>query len=371
MKKSSFVLNTLVAASIITGSAGIGHAGDLKINAFADILYIGMNDQPSLDPTNGKNLVEGQFVAKGEINLEKENGGVTFRMDLDFPSSETGPADNDGAANNGGSLGNTLASTNMSVNGLPGGPNTFAEHIEQAKFVWDIPGLPIDPDLTGGVFNSPIGYESQDAPDRSFVSYGQLFGLVPSNLAGVMLEAEHGPFSGSVLFTDDWAGTAAGPVGTTGFVLPASEENSFGLTFGYSDANNSLPDLSVGYITTSAALDATLDIIISGSVMPSSDLDLSYAVEYLTDDVVDTAFAVTLGATHGKHALHVRYDSVDPAAGAATPTSLTLSASCALADTLTARVEYVTFDADGGADAFGTANADSDMLLIQFVATLM
>ncbi len=353
MKKGSFVLNMLLAALIVVGSAGLGRAGDLKVNAFVDVLYIAADDHPALDG-GAKNVVEGQFVAKGELDVEKETDGVTFRIDLDFPSSETGTA-----TGGGGSLGSTLASTNMSVTGLPGGPNTFAEHIEQAKFVWAIPGLPLDLNLTGGVFNSPIGYESQDAPDRSFVAYGQLFALVPSNLAGIELAGSMGALSGSVLFTDDWAGAAAGPVGT--LVLPASEENSFGLTLGYSDANTPIPDLSVGYITTSGPADATLDIIVSGAITPM----LSYAVEYLTDDVVDAAFAVTLGATHGKHALGLRYDSVDTG-GAATPTSLTVSAACDLAEVLTARLEYVTYDSD----VSGAGSTDADMILLQFVATL-
>lgn len=415
MKKSNAVLGLFAAGMLVASGAGASHAGDLKVTGFADIQYFITNDQPDLDGgITNKNLVENQFVVKGELDFEKEMENVTFRMDLDFPSNETGAADTDctltaagtpvdangdgvcDPSNTGGSLGSTLAATNMGVNGLPAGGNTFAEHIEQAKFVWAITGEEMgNIFLEGGIFNSPIGYESQDAPDRSFISYGQLFGMVPSNLGGIQLGGSHGPISASVIYVDEWRGTVGPATGVESFKLPTSEENSLGGTLGF----NPMPEvgLSIGYLTSDQAFPAAtpptpadediLDIILSGTAMPSPDLELSYGIEYLTDENND-AYAITVSARHGHHALSLRYDAMDCDATSAScaglnaggtrvanePTSFTISASCDVAEALTARLEWSTYDADAATTGTGAATAkslDADMLSLQFVANLM
>lgn len=376
MKKSMFVLGLFAAGLMVASGPGLSRAGDLEVTGFADIQYFIDNEHPALDPAGGRNVVERQFVVKGEIDFEKETDNLTFRMDLDFPSSETGTDANP-------SVGQTFANTNMSVSGLPGGPNTLAEHLEQLKFVWAITGEESGNIwLEGGLFNSPIGYESQDAPDRDFISYGQLFGLVPSNLGGIQLGASHGPISVSVLYTDEWRSVSGqgGAVTVGNNVLPASEENSFGGTIAF----NPMPavGLSIGYLTSEQNSggfedEDVVDIILSGSIMPSSELELSYAAEFLQDKNND-AYMITTSVKHGKHALSLRYDSVScdgvsvfcgggtPATPARTPASLTVSASCDVAKALTARLEWSTYEASGF-----EFPADNDMLSVQFVANLM
>lgn len=244
MKKKNTVLGLLTAGALLVSGAALSHAGDLKITGFADIQYYISNDQPTIDKATGKNIVENQFVVKGEIDFEKEVENVTFRMDLDFPSGETGPK----------TIGRTLADTNMSVTGMPAGSASFADNIEQLKFVLALTGKEAgNLSLTGGIFNSPIGYELQDAPDRNFISFGQLRSMVPFNLGGVRLAASHGPVSASVLYTDEWRSVAAakdsgnpGAVTVGNWTLPTSEENSFGGTLAF----NPMPEvgLSIGYL---------------------------------------------------------------------------------------------------------------------------
>ncbi|MFQ5589374.1 MAG: hypothetical protein ACE5F7_11120, partial [Nitrospiria bacterium] len=85
MKKSMFVLGLFAAGLMVASGPGLSRAGDLEVTGFADIQYFIDNEHPALDPAGGRNVVERQFVVKGEIDFEKETDNLTFRMDLDFP----------------------------------------------------------------------------------------------------------------------------------------------------------------------------------------------------------------------------------------------------------------------------------------------
>ena len=338
MKKSNAVLSLFAAGAMIVGGAGLSYADDLKVSGFGAIdFYVSSeaNDNQCSD-TNGNpnrtNCKEMQFnVPYAEVDFEKTVGSVTVRLDLDF-------------------------------NGT--GNNIAADDVEQMRFDWMLPvGQELGLTLTGGIFNSPVGFESQDAPDKLQVSNGQLFNMVPSNLAGIQLAAGTDMVSGSLLFTNDWrdpvpfatnAPTATPPVNSVG------EENTLGATL----AITPMPEvgLSIGYLGSGIKPNEdTLDIILSGTIMPSEDLSLLYALEYVTNEKQD-GMGITLNAMHGKHGATVRYDTVETDGVTAEPTSLTVALLCSLEENLKVKLEW----RDDDPDVAGISSTDATTL--QFVA---
>ncbi len=333
MKKSMSVLSYVVAGAMVFGSAGLSHADDLKVSGFAQT-QVALSDEASdkgcanpAGTAGTTNCSELQFGASAEVDFERTQGPVTVRVDLDFNGT-----------------GNNIATA-----ATPGGLQ-----IEQAKFDWAIPaGTDLGLTLSAGIFNSPIGFESQDAPDKLQVTNGQLFGMLPSNLAGVQLSAGTNMVNGSLIFANDWNSpdpTAAGGHG---------EENSFGATL----AITPMPEvgLAVGWLDSGELpTEATLDVVLSGTIMPSQDLSLLYALEYIADEV-NTGMGATLHATHGKHGLTVRYDKVETDNVAAEPTTLTVAVSCGMtSDNLKAVLEWKQTDPD-------TVASSTDAILLQFV----
>ena len=335
MKKSSFVLNVLMAALIVVGSAGLGHAGDLVTSGFVDITLPLTNEvadgtcgSPATPGGTTTNCTELQFGATMEVDFEKKQGPVTVRVDLDFPVTA------------GVGTGNNLLGAIIT---------------EQMRFDLAIPGGEgLNLNLTTGVFNSPIGFEAQDAPDLLQTTNGQLFALVPSNLAGLRLSGGNDMVSGSLIFVNDWNNTL--PQVTAGF----GEENSVGITL----AVNPMPivGLSFGYLSSAGLpTEDLINVIVSGTVMPSADLDLLYAVEFVSDEIND-GLGITLNATHGKHGATIRYDMVETTGSAAEPTTLTVALLCQAADNLGVVVEWKSSDPD-------TAASATDALGLEFVAT--
>ncbi|MFQ5677477.1 MAG: outer membrane beta-barrel protein [bacterium] len=322
---------------MVISSAGLGLADDLMISGFAETnvdITDEAKDKKCTSPTSPAlttNCDELQFIATAEVDFERKQGDVTVRVDLDFPAL--------------------------------GQKNNIMVEIEQAKFDWAIPaGSEIGLNLTAGVFNSPIGFEAQDSPDKLQVSNGQLFGLAPSNLAGVQLAAGNNMVNGSILFANDWNNPTPKTAGTVG------EENSFGATLAISPMPEAV--LSVGYLDSglssipvtagTAATEALLDIILSGTLMPTPDVSLLYALEYLSDEVRDGS-GITLHAMHGKHGLTIRYDMVETDGVAAEPTTLTVALSCkGISDNLKTNLEWKSTDPD-------TTVSSTDEIVLQFV----
>jgi len=337
MKKNLTALGLFVAGFMMVIGPAVGFAGDLKVSGFGDI-QLPLSDE-ARDNNNGTvdangnpvsctdgdgqnaNCTELQFSVDAEVDFERTQGAVTVRLDLDIPNKAG---------------------------------RTFTDHIEQIRFDWAPDGAPLGMTLTGGVFNTPIGNEGQDATDLNTITNGRLFSLLPVNHAGLQLAGSAGDISGNLLFVNDWNGGA-----TT-----LKEENSVGATLSY----KAMPvvGVTVGYITSAG--DATntspgdgdvLDIIIGGDVMPSSALDLNYALEYVSGDNID-AIGVTLHAQHGKHGATIRFESEDQ--GAVTPTALTVAVNCALEENLGVKLEYRSDDPDTAADS-------TDKISLQFLAT--
>ncbi len=340
MRKSSYVLGLLMVGLLVVGGAGKSFADDVKISGFGEVqltLSDDVRDDKGTD-SDGKsaNDTELKFGVNAEVDIEKTVGSVTVRLDVDLPNRKGITADGD--------------------------------HIEQMRFDWAPEGAPAGLTLTGGFFNSPIGLESQDAPDLVTVTNGQIFSLVPSNLAGLQLSGNQGPISGSLLFVNDTNGGA--------------EDNGFGVTLGF--APMPIANISVGYLSSEADEDTTaagapaiagngdiIDVIVSGE-MPTGEINLSYALEYMTDDFND-AFGITLHAQHGHHGATVRYDSVDIDTNRVgvtkdtTPTTVTVAVSQEIESNLKAQLEWKLTDLDGGVAA-GVDDSTSAVLL-QFIAT--
>ncbi|MFQ5598217.1 MAG: hypothetical protein ACE5GK_09225, partial [Nitrospiria bacterium] len=106
---------------------------------------------------------------------------------------------------------------------------------------------------------------------------------------------------------------------------------------------------------------ALIDIILSGTVMPTQEVSLLYALEYLADEVND-GLGITLHAMHGKHGLTVRYDMVETDGTAAEPTTLTVALLCkGVSDNLKTKLEWKSTDPDT------PGSSTNDELGLQFV----
>lgn len=363
MKRQKLVLSLFSTVLLMVNGIGLSYAGELKINGFADTIWTLSDEAKDNAGTkdsdgNAANSTERKVDVTGEVDIEYNEGPVTFRMDLDIPSS--------------GNEANGL------VPGVPPRVPKGDIGIEQAKFVWAIPkGEPYGLSLTGGAFNAPIGFELQDAPDLYQTSNGQLFGLVPANLAGVMVSGGTDMVALDVYFVNEWKGT----LGTTG------EENSVGGLLTIAPIEQA--SLAVGYLTSNVDKASTatglapgegdgdiLDIVASGTISPMPMLDVLLAFEYLTDEFND-GWAIVTNVMHNTahpHGLTIRYDSVDCDAGSnycriatggtsRTPTSLTVAAILEVAENLSTLIEWRTNDAD-----VSTASS-TDLLTWEFIAT--
>lgn len=346
---------------VAAGSVPASEAGEFKVSGFADII-ITLSDESSDDAGfdadgNSANSTEEKTSVTAEVDFEYVEGPVTFRLDLDVPS-----------------LGNEAAGV---------GPLAGDIGIEQAKFIWAIPGAEmLNFRLTGGAFNAPIGFEAQDAPDLLQVTNGQLWALVPSNIAGVMVSGGVGPVNLDLYAGNEWRNND-------------SEENSFGalLTIAPIEAVS----LSVGYL---AAPDTTpagppvppattaptaktdgsiLDVVLSGTISPKEDFDLLLVGEFLQDEF-NTGWAIVANAMHNTpsfpHGLTIRYDSVDAEIESVYGngffalteetnfSSLTVAVTVGLAENLSTLVEWKRFETDAS-----VTPDSSDLASLEFIAT--
>jgi len=317
----------LAAVFMLVYGAGTSYAGELKVNGFADVIFTISDEASDLAGTDSEgkpaNSTEKKLGTDGEIDFEYTEGPTTFRMDLDVNAD----------------------------------PATDSAQIEQANFAYMIPGADkVGLKLTGGIFNAPIGFELQDAPDMYQTSHGQLFDLVPSNLSGLMLSGGGGPVMLDVYFVNEWRADDA-------------EENSVGALLTLSPIESA--SLAVGFLTSpdnaGVAFPAegdgnVLDVVLSGTLTPMAKHELLLAGEYLKDEN-NSAFAIVVSLMHNTasfvHGLTVRYDSVDcdlvsayepfgagTSCGKATPTSLTVAANVALSENLFALLEWKSVDPD-------------------------
>lgn len=345
----TFLMATLITAGgfkFVQASEPHGdkpRGGNLKVNGYVDISLIIMEEEADdhcFDSSGDlANCEERKFRTEGEVDFESTHGPLTFRLDLDMPGAT----------------------------------------IEQAKFVWALPvAKEMGLSLTAGSFNAPIGFELQDHPDRLQVTTGQLFDLVPANLAGVMVSGGMDMVSLDLYFVNEWRGIHVGGESV-------GEENSFGALLTVIPIED--VSLAVGYITspevkpgavalgTSGTSDQdVLDVVLTGKMRAMPEIEVFGAVEFLTDEN-NTAYGLVVRAEHHSanypHGLTVRYNSVDCDLGSSygkckglkvTPTSLTVAAFVELAENLEALLEWRSDDPDSAEDS-------TDLIELEFVVT--
>ncbi|MEW5754680.1 MAG: hypothetical protein AB1810_00100 [Pseudomonadota bacterium] len=339
MKKNLIAL--AVAAAMAPGFAA---AEGVSVSGFADITH-----------TTSSDADLSVFLANGEIDLRNTMGAVSVGLDVDVAI----------AGNGGASLG-------WIVDGA--GPADGAV-IEQAFFAWKATDAVT---VIGGVFNNPIGWDAEDAPDMDMVSHTLSYealdnqtALYGNNLAGVA------------------AAFAAGPATITAAVV-----NDIGLKD--SDANLSLEDhsfavvanfaamegldIEVGYVTqaddTGVTIDdngtpgdPTDDFVSNLGVGNVADVNATFKQGPLT---VKADFMMPSEAVDNIIGLYGRYDINDQvgvaaryevqsydASGVDDDTVTTLYANYKLADNLNVAAEWYSFD--DGSDT-------TDAITLKFLA---
>ncbi len=295
--KKSFVYG-LATAMLLAGTSV--YAGDLKTWGYGNIWTTLSNNATSSTATDsGVGELETRTAA--EVDFEKTVGKTTVRLDVDLNNNPT-----------------TLPVTTVII--------------EQVKLVRS---LNDSMSFTGGIFNTPIGLELQDAPDKTTFSSGQLSKLRPANFTGVMFSWWNGPAALDLYAGNDWRGQQAAPQGIY--------ENSIGGQISLSA--NKIADLKVGYVTSERTKTSplptsdgdVLDVVLSTKVK-----NAKLAFEYLSDDNND-GWGAKISGTHGVHGATLRYDTVENTSNPSAKTekaSLTVAVTCAMWENVGAVLEY-------------------------------
>jgi hypothetical protein len=301
-----------VAAVLLTAVPAM--ADDLKVWGYGSVVTILSQDTGLATTDNDANLTTNTWV---ELDFSKTMGNVTSRLDIDL---------------------GTIAPLSIEQ------ASAIVKHGTHT--------------LTVGRFNSPIGFEAQDAPYRLQTSTGQLFGLRPANLTGFSLSADLNPITVGLLFANDWNATAVAGSPRVGLT-----DNTTGLSASLALGGSST--VALGYLTSNATGGAVADGDITNLVATTKMVpNLLAAFEYQSGDV-RTGWGLTGNYTHGMHGVTLRYDSVETDGSTNDPaTGLTLAGSCKMTEGITSQVEYKTTNT-------GVKNAaDSDWITLQFIVGL-
>ncbi|MBL4712809.1 MAG: porin, partial [Gammaproteobacteria bacterium] len=330
------ILSVSVAAALLAGTS-IANA-DTTVSGFVDVIYTVTNDgQAAAKPASGTNGAENKFLATGEIDIVSTVKGATVRLDLDVSMT-----------------------ANQLVNG--GTASNNAE-IEQAHIAVPIGGVT----LIAGVFNNPIGYEAEDAPDLDFTTHNMIYDILDNqtaavrgnNLAGAALTGAIGPVTLTGAFIND-LGLAA-------------EENSVALIANITVASNL--DLELGYVTqddqkVGGAATTAGDVLDFNAVFSTSAF--AVGLDYMTfDNVLDDAIVVWGGVNVGPVNLKVRFETVSGSgAGAKDAEQTTFYASYPLAANSSVALEIKDGDvADSGLGAILVSSVEGSLVTLEFIGT--
>ncbi|MDY6828520.1 MAG: porin [Pseudomonadota bacterium] len=306
MKKK--LLSLIVAGAL----APVVHADvDTDVSGFIDVIYTAIDD--AADVAGGDNPSERKFLADGEVDFSAAlSDNVTVRVDVNLyldPATDQDSAE-----------------------------------IEQAFFAATL-AEPLT--LLGGVFNNPIGWEAEDAPDLYQTSHSWNWAMLDNqtalsgnNVAGVALAA------------------ALEGVTITGAVLNdlqhEAEENSFALLVNASPIDGLA--LEAGYVTQEKEGIVNLGAMDlgTGDVL---DLNASYTFEgwtiagevMLPSELVDQSILllVNYAIPNTPVAVTARYETISyDVSGVEDPTRFTLAGSYEIAKNLFALLEYANTDED-------------------------
>lgn len=264
MKPIRQIVPVLVMTALFPLHAG---AADLKWNGFLDLTFMAVDDTVEANPSE----TESKFGIAGELDLSVALGNkVTTRFDLDLGSSKASEVD--------------IADIECNVDlvleiadcTIPTSQNEDSGRFEQAFVEWESSqGI----NLKGGLFNNPLSWEAEDAPNMYQISHGQLYtiwdlttALNGNNLLGIAVSGKTG------------AVTLTGAILNDLFEVP--EKNSFMAMALFKP--NAQMDLKVGIITQDTALETILDVnmtytqglvMLGGEIMlPSEFIDMGLGV---------------------------------------------------------------------------------------------
>ena len=328
------ILNKVnVVAVVISGmfmSPLMVNAGDdTKVNGFIDV--IGNSDSQPV------------FGADAEIDVSKKMGAVTVRVDFD---------------------------ANLAANGGTSVAGGDSGRLEQAYFAWEaMQGVTV----LGGLFNSPVGQELEDAPDMDFTSHSVVWNILDgqtalygNNVAGVAAAGSMGPATITLAVVDDiglaTSGTGADVKGKTSVALVVNVDPMPGLTF------------ELGYVSQDDQEDVTSTPTTAGNV---TDINAAFnagpvtvGLDYLlADNIVDSAANVWAGFdVSDKLNLKVRYETVAfETSGVDDSTRTTLYATFGINDNLSVALE--TSSGDNGSGEAASGIADDDVSTLEFIGT--
>jgi hypothetical protein len=311
MKKT--IISGFATLALLTGSIASASAAD--VSGYASIWT---NLSSNATSTTSGSTTELKTSVGAEVDFEKTMGKSNVRLDVDLKDATS--------------------------------TDTDIVTIEQAKFTQ---GFHSNLSLTAGRFNSPIGFEKQDSPDKWQFSNGQLFAGRPANLDGLMVSWWGGPATVDVILANDWEGQAAST---------ADFDNSIGVR---GSVKAGPVSVALGYLTSEPAM-ATSTGDLFNVVLLGTQGPITGVFEYHSDEVKD-GWGLTGNYAHGKHGVTLRYDSVEletPAApGADAKTTLTLGVSCKTWELVTTKLEWKQTDLGGVADK------KTDELTLQWVGT--
>lgn len=300
----------------LAGSMGVSNAAlvaDVELSGFADIVYTlsdSVNDtSPVLNESN-----ENRFDVSAEVNLKTAiNEAMFVRIDVDLNAQS----------------------------GVRGGSDS--SRIEQSFFSWTSSA---DISVKGGVFNNPLGWEAEDAPDLYQISHGQLYNIWDratdfsgNNVAGVEVSA--------VIGSVQVAGAILNDLGNV-----ADEPSLMGIA-NYSPKREPRLTVEAGFVTQETGVKTIVDVnatftmpmLIAGVelLLPGEEIDFAAAAtgSYSVTDQLSVTVRLD----------HVRYDLPgDPTIDDVI--SVTLAASYLLDKNLVTNIEFRINDSD-----FKTSNA--------------
>ncbi|NOX42429.1 MAG: hypothetical protein GXP19_01660 [Gammaproteobacteria bacterium] len=314
------------------GFANLAVAANTELSGFADIVYVvsdGVNDPPF--------VTENRFDVSAELDLKTSiNDAMSTRIDIDLNT-------------NSGALG--------------GGDSA---RLEQAFFSWDSDSAI---KIKAGVFNNPLGWEAEDAPDLYQISHGQIYEIWDretdfsgNNVAGVEVSATIGAMQIMGALLNDLGNVV-------------EEQSLMGLAR-YSPER--MPDLALeaGFVTQDQGLETIIDVnatlvmsaltVGAEILLPAENID--FAIGGTGSYKISDQLSVTGRVDH------VSYD--DPSAPTVDDVfSITLAASYMLDKNLVANVELRINDSDltnTNSFAFGGCSAvtcDGEVIQVEAIAT--
>lgn len=324
----------VISAALCAGSNFA--LADAKVNGFADITYM-VKDSNST--TGGLGGTQGKFAANAEADFAGSLGDKTsFRMDADF-----------GLGINGGT------SASSATGDARQGP-ADAAIIEQVYFATKPLG---NVTVLGGVFNNPLSWEKEDAPDMYTTSHGQIYNrfdgqtiLYGNNIAGLAAAGTFGPVTLTAALLND--------------LYQTDKKNSAALVASITPVKGL--DAQLGYVTQASKASSTTSInpLGAGNVLDVNATfktdSLTVGTEYMSaDEVVDKAMGITANyAINDSVGVTGRYDTVSyQLPGIKDTTSTTLAASVKLDKGLTAVAEIRKDD---------NGTKTSDLVQLEFIA---